>query len=104
MSNTMAIVLAIIASTGFWELIKYIIQLKSTSHSVTEEALLGLLHDKLQYLCSRSLSEGEISINEFANIKQLYVPYRRLGGNGDIETMYSQVEKLPMTMKKREYS
>lgn len=58
--------------------------------------LLGLGHDKLLYLCRKYLSKGQISAEQHENLLYLYRPYRELGGNGTIEHLMGEINKLPM--------
>ncbi len=78
------------------------------------DMILGLGHDKLLYLTDKFAERGGITQKERRNLKYLYDPYVRLGGNGDCEVGYKTCEKLPTLtddeamqldgrMKRREY-
>ena len=83
---------SIFASTGFWALVQRIIDSKSASR----EMLLGLGRDKLLSRCEEYLMQGWISIEELADLeKYLYTPYKKLGGNGAGEILFSKVKNLP---------
>lgn len=91
------VIIAAVSATGFWECVKLVLEkLSKKKRSVQEEALLGLLHDRLYYLLGRYQQSSSLSADEFNNLNSLYIPYRKLGGNGVIEKMYEQVSKLPI--------
>ena len=94
MSTTTAVVLAIFGCTGFWELVKYIIQVRSTKRSASDEALLAILHEMIYPMLEIVVTRpGEVvGYNEMDRIRQLYEPYKRLGGNGTVEARYEIAE------------
>ncbi len=57
--------------------------------------ILGLGHDKLLYLTDKYAERGGIAPKERRNLKYLYDPYIKLGGNGDCEIGYKLCEELP---------
>lgn len=59
------------------------------------EAIMGLGHDKIIYLCQQIARRGMITLKEKANLQALYIPYSKLGGNGDGKTMYEHCMELP---------
>lgn len=59
------------------------------------EAIMGLGHDKIIYLCQQIARRGMITLKEKANLQALYIPYSKLGGNGDGKTMYEHCMALP---------
>jgi len=60
------------------------------------EAVCGLDHDRLYFLCSKYIEQGHISQAEYDNLKKyLYEPYKKLGGNGTGERLMQEINKLP---------
>ena len=59
------------------------------------EAIMGLGHDKIIYLGREIARRGMITLNEKANLQALYIPYSKLGGNGDGKTVYEHCMGLP---------
>ena len=57
-------------------------------------ALQCLLRYKLQDLHHRFMNEGGITPDEFRDFEQAYQVYHALGGNGTVEKMYHEIEKL----------
>lgn len=95
-----SIVGAVFASTGFWAFLTYLIQSKQTKDSAEREMLKGLGHDRICYLGECYIQRGYITKDEYENLHDyLYLPYKKLGGNGTAEKIIKEVEKLPLTDK-----
>ncbi|MCC8044182.1 MAG: hypothetical protein LIP12_01625 [Clostridiales bacterium] len=95
---------AVLASSGCWSVILYIVQKrdkKKDTNTAEKKMLLALAHDRLYYLLGDILTEQQdgkrkgVTREEFENIKILYDGYKGLGGNGTCERLYKEVEKLP---------
>jgi len=103
-SETMlaTIITAIFASTGFWSLISYFVQRKDAKKDKTEqeisvqsEMLLGIGHDRIVYLGTNYIERGYITQAEYENLHDyLFIPYKKLGGNGTAEKVMKEVEEL----------
>ena len=84
---------AILASTGFWTYL----QGKAKQNSLTSDVLVGLAHDRILYLGMRYVERGWISKDEYENLYDyLYLPYKQMGGNGAVERVIREVNKLPI--------
>ena len=93
----MSIVAAIFASTGFWAFLTYLIQRKDTKDSAEAQMLKGLGHDRICYLGETYVARGYITEDEYENLHDyLFLPYKKLGGNGTAEKVMNEVEKLPL--------
>jgi len=93
----MSIVAAIFASTGFWAFLTYLIQRKDTKDSAEAQMLKGLGHDRICYLGETYVARGYITKDEYENLHDyLFLPYKKLGGNGTAEKVMKEVEKLPL--------
>ena len=93
----MSIVVAIFASTGFWAFLTYLIQRKDTKDSAGAQMLKGLGHDRICYLGETYVARGYITKDEYENLHDyLFLPYKKLGGNGTAEKVMKEVEKLPL--------
>lgn len=90
-----SILAAVFASTGFWALVTAIYEAKHKDKSAVAEMLLGLGHDRIYELCSEYLRKGEITRSEYDNLKHLYDPYTKLGGNGTASKLMKEIEDLP---------
>lgn len=91
---TVAILTAVIASTGFWTFL----QKRFDKHSLTNKILLGLAHDKIIELGMKYIDRGSITHDELENlVDYLFKPYKEMGGNGAAERIVNIVLTLPVT-------
>lgn len=87
------ILVACIASSGFWAFITKVTEKKSANTKM----LVGLGHDRIVYLGMAYIERGYITRDEYENLHDyLYVPYEKLGGNGSAARVMTEVEKLPI--------
>lgn len=87
------ILVAFVASSGFWALLTRVFDRRSNQSKM----ILGLGHDKIIYLCKHYISRGYISPDEYENLHDyLYIPYKAMGGNGTAERLMEEVKKLPI--------
>lgn len=101
---TLAVVFAILASSGFWAFITVIVQKHlenkysvSSRENVEREMLIGLAHDRILSLGMKYIQRGYITRDEYENINQyLYEPYSKLGGNGSAKKIMEELNKLPI--------
>lgn len=92
-----SIVVAIFASTGFWAFLTYLIQRKDAKDSAEAQMLKGLGHDRICWLGETYVTRGYITKDEYENLHDyLFLPYKKLGGNGTAEKIMKEVEKLPL--------
>lgn len=95
-----SIVTAIFASTGFWAFITYLVQRKDTKDSAEGQMLKGLGHDRICCLGESYINRGYITKDEYENLNDyLYLPYKKLGGNGTAEKILKDVGNLPIREK-----
>ena len=100
----LAVVFAILASSGFWAFIAVIVQKHlenkysvSSRKSIEKEMLIGLAHDRILSLGMKYIQRGYITRDEYENINQyLYEPYSKLGGNGSAKKIMEELNKLPI--------
>lgn len=87
------ILVACIASSGFWAFISKATEKKSANTKM----LVGLGHDRIIYLGMLYIERGYITQDEYENLHDyLFVPYEKLGGNGSAARVMKAVEKLPI--------
>lgn len=60
------------------------------------KSLMAITHDKLVTLGKHYQERGVITLSEKNNLKLLYEPYHKLGGNSDGETYYNYCMDLPV--------
>lgn len=68
--------------------------------SALVESQKNILFDRIQYLCRRYISEGNIDFDDLRGVNNLHHSYHdELGGNGDLDVLMEQVRKLPLKPK-----
>lgn len=90
------IIVAVFASTGFWQFVNNRIESKKRKKSAETELILGLAHDRIYELCRHYIARGDITTSEYDNLMYLYRPYHKCGGNGTGDKLIEEVDKLPM--------
>ena len=60
------------------------------------EAQKLLMQDKVRYLGSKFITEGKISLENKEMLKEMHKAYQALGGNGHLDTVMAEVDKLPI--------
>ena len=94
------VVAAIFASTGFWAYLTHLTQMKNTKDSAESQMLKGLGHDRICCLGESYIKRGYITKEEYENLHDyLYLPYKKLGGNGTAEKIVNDVSNLPFREK-----
>lgn len=97
MNDWIQILIAVLASSGFWTLITKLTERKD----VKNEMLVGLAHDRILYLGMIYVERGYITQDEYENLHDyLYVPYEKMGGNGSAKRVMDEVDKLPIKKSK----
>lgn len=95
-----SIVGAVFASTGFWAFLTSLIQSKKSKDSAERQMLRGLGHDRICYLGECCIQRGYITKDEYENLHDyLYLPYKKLGGNGTAEKIMKEVNRLSLKDK-----
>lgn len=89
-------VIAVFASTGFWQFVLSRTEHKETHKDALTEGVLGLLHCRLYELARRTIKRNGITDEELDELENLYVPYARLGGNGTGHRLYDRAKNLPL--------
>lgn len=52
--------------------------------------------DRVRWLGSHYIDDGQISLDDKENLKDMHDAYKALGGNGHLDTVMQEVEKLPV--------
>lgn len=97
--HTLVVVLAVIASTGFWEFLKFIFQNVIFKPKATPEVRLlrGIGQIEIIFFGTKFLEQGYITTEEYDSLKnEIYAPYLEMGGNGLAKKMMDEIEKLPI--------
>lgn len=96
MDNLISIIIAIVASGGFWTLLQTAIASHQKKKSAESRLILGLAFDRICERAERHLEDGYISTEDYNDlVKYFYAPYKEMGGNGTVERLMLQVKALP---------
>ncbi len=60
------------------------------------EANKLLMQDKVRYLGGKFIEEKKISLENKEMLDAMHKSYKKLGGNGKLDTVMHEVEKLPI--------
>ena len=93
------IIIAIIGSTGMWQLFTEIYKSKRQKRTPLEDGVLAELHKDIYEITERALKYNKITFDDWDNLEELYRPYKSLGGNGKGEARYEECKDLPKVEK-----
>lgn len=100
MDHVLTIVLAVLASSGFWAFLEYKLRNRKNLDKQQERQvslLMGLAHDRIVFLGLKYIEQGCITHAEYENLSTfLYKPYLELGGNGIVKRLMASIEELPI--------
>lgn len=57
-------------------------------------ATVGMIHNSIIQYTTPIIVRGAVTYEELANLDSLYIPYSKLGGNGECKRRYEDVNKL----------
>ncbi len=63
------------------------------------DAMKGIIHDRIVHNVDVFIERNGITNEEISTLKSMYYPYKKLGGNGDVETAFETATKLPPITK-----
>ena len=96
----------------FQELLKAIQQLTTNDTKTTEmietnqqtvgvlaDGMVGMIHNTILFTSKGIIDRGVVTFEELATLESLYVPYTKLGGNGDVRKRYEKINELKTVSK-----
>lgn len=93
MTLIVSIFCSVLASSGFWAFL----QSRNNRDNAERQMLKGLAHDRIMELGLEYIDRGYLSKDEYENLHDyLYIPYKKLDGNGSAEHIIDIVKKLPV--------
>ena len=97
LNTLLTVIITLMASSGFWAFVTS----RSEKRSMQTELLIGLAHDRLISLGLIYITRGWITQDEYENLNvYLYQPYLKLGGNGSVKRIMTEVDKLQIRKDK----
>ena len=104
MDNTVTIIVAILSGgvgSGIVSIILAFLQRKWAKEDKNDKRIDALVDaqkvlmiDRVKHLGKHYLEIGEISFDDKENVLEMYKAYKALGGNGHLDTIMNEVDKL----------
>ena len=101
MNIVLTIVLAVLGSSGVSTVVVALLQRhwqKKDREDTRIDALVSaqqtLMIDRVRHLGQKYIEAGRIALPEKENIHAMYKAYKALGGNGHLETVMSEIDRL----------
>lgn len=70
---------------------------RDEQEKLNRSLLVGIAHDRIIYLGQSYTDQGWISPSDYKTLHDdMFVPYERLGGNGEAKRVMVEVNKLPI--------
>jgi len=63
--------------------------------SVIASGVVGMIHNTIIHSTQPIVDRGCVTYGELNTLDSLYIPYAKLGGNGDCQRRYNDITKLP---------
>lgn len=99
MGEAVQIVAACLGSSGLTAIVLAILQ-RRWSRQDKQDALVDglkvLTVDRVRYLGRNYIEAHGVSLEDKENLEDMYRAYKALGGNGHLETVMAEVERLPI--------
>lgn len=97
----LAILVACLGSSGLASVVVAALNRKwnkkdkdSNQYAAVVGALKILMYDKIHHLGSKCITAGQIDLEMKERLKEMHASYRELGGNGKLNTVMAEIEKL----------
>lgn len=100
MNDVVTIIIACLGSSGLTAIILAVLQrrwAKSDKQDAVVAGLKVLTVDRVRYLGRCYILDEKITLDDRENLEDMYRAYKALGGNGHLETIISEVRKLPIS-------
>ena len=98
---TMEIVVTLLSvclgSSGLTAIILALLQRKWTKDDRVDALVAAqkvIMIDRVRFLSKAHIITGEISLEEKETIKDMFAAYKALGGNGHLNTIMAEIDKL----------
>lgn len=99
MSGIVQIVVACLGSSGLTAIVLAILQRRWSCQDRQDAIVAGLkvlTVDRVRYLGRSYINAHGISLEDKENLQDMYRAYKALGGNGHLETVMAEIERLPV--------
>ena len=100
MDEILNIALACLGSSGLTAIILAILNRRWSKQDKQDAVVAGLkvlTVDRVRSLGRCYIKDQRITLEDKENLEDMYRAYKALGGNGHLETVMDEVERLPVT-------
>ena len=94
MDAWLTIIVAVIGSQAFVELVKYLTTRKKPKPA--DKLLVALAQDRIVYVGSSCIAKGYITREQLTILTSIIMPYRELGGDGLADSIMDRCKHLPL--------
>jgi len=97
MQMVITLLVAVLGSSGVASVVVALLQHRWSRDARIDalvEAQQVLMIDRVRYLGMTYINAGNITLADKENLASMYKAYKALGGNGHLETIMSEVERL----------
>jgi hypothetical protein len=101
MNDLLLALIAALTGSGVSSIIVVLLQRKWSKQDQHDERVDALVDatkvqmiDRVRWLGRGYIEEGCIRLEDKENLKEMYAAYKRLGGNGHLDTIMSEVDHL----------
>lgn len=102
MAEIVSILGLIIGSSGITGIVIAVLQRrwnKEDKYDALVQAQKVLMIDRVRLLGRRYIKDGEIDIHDKENLNDMHKAYKALGGNGHLDTIMHEVDRLRVVDK-----
>lgn len=99
MNDIVQIVTACLGSSGLTAIVLALLQRRWSCQDRQDAIVDGLkvlTVDRVRYLGRGYINAHAISLEDKENLQDMYRAYKALGGNGHLETIMGEIERLPV--------
>jgi hypothetical protein len=101
MENLIIALIGAVTGSGVSSIVVVLLQRKWAKQDKHDERVDALVDatkvqmiDRVRWLGKQYISDGQIHLEDKENLIEMYNAYKRLGGNGHLETIMSEVNHL----------
>ena len=101
MEIVLTLLSACLGSSGVTAIVLALLQRKWSKDDKKDERMDALVNaqkvimiDRVRHLSKAHIAQGEISLEDKETIKDMFAAYKALGGNGHLNTVMGEVDKL----------
>ena len=95
----LSLVIAALTGSGFTGIILAFLQRRWANQDKTDaivNALKVLMVDRVRYVGNSYIKDQQITMSDKEHLKEMHGAYKKLGGNGRLDPVMSEVDKLPV--------